>query len=139
MPNRLRRSQNSPCRCHTPPPSSPHSDDEHHGGCIRDGGRSTARTTTTLVAFFSRKLSQAEKKYSAFDRELLAIYLTVKQDLEGRAFTIFTDHKLTFTIAKGPNFPQREHSSSLWVENGGSSFIYSQETLKASFGNLERE
>ena len=48
------------------------------------------------LAFFSRKLSPAEKKYSAFDRELLALYLSIKHfrpALEGRVFTIFTDHK----------------------------------------------
>ena len=48
------------------------------------------------LAFFSRKLSPAERKYSAFDRELLALYLSVKHfrpALEGRVFTIYTDHK----------------------------------------------
>lgn len=48
------------------------------------------------LAFFSRKLSDAEKKYSAFDRELLAIYAAVKHfryAIEGREFIIFTDHK----------------------------------------------
>ena len=45
------------------------------------------------IAFFS---TPAERKYSAFDRELLAIFVAVKHFrhyLEGRAFTIFTDHK----------------------------------------------
>ena len=48
------------------------------------------------LAFFSRKLSEAEQKCSAFDRELLASYAAVKHFrhfLEGRPFTIFTDHK----------------------------------------------
>ena len=48
------------------------------------------------IAFFSRKLSDAEKKYSAFDKELLAAYSSVKHFrhfLEGRPFVIFTDHK----------------------------------------------
>ena len=48
------------------------------------------------LAFFSKKLSNAEKKYAAFDRELLAIYLAVKQFrhyVEGRTFSIYTDHK----------------------------------------------
>ena len=48
------------------------------------------------VAFFSHKLTGAEKKYSAFDRELLAVYLSVKHFrhfLEGKPFTVFTDHK----------------------------------------------
>ena len=55
------------------------------------------------VAFFSRKLKTAEKKYSAFDRELLAIYLAIKHwrhFLEGRAFHVLTDQKpLTFALA----------------------------------------
>lgn len=48
------------------------------------------------LAFFSRKLSQTEKKYSAFDRELLAAYNAIKHFrhfLEGRSFTLYTDHK----------------------------------------------
>ncbi|KAI5735945.1 hypothetical protein M8J77_007226 [Diaphorina citri] len=57
------------------------------------------------LAFFSRKLSTAEKKYGTYDRELLAIYLAVKHFLhmiEGRVFTIYTDHKpLTFAFLGG--------------------------------------
>lgn len=48
------------------------------------------------LAFFSKKLSASEKNYSAFDRELLAIYLAIKHFryfIEGRDFTIFTDQK----------------------------------------------
>ena len=48
------------------------------------------------IAFFSRKLSTAEKNYSAFDRELLAAYSAIKHFrhfLEGRNFTLLTDHK----------------------------------------------
>ncbi|KAK7504021.1 hypothetical protein BaRGS_00004753 [Batillaria attramentaria] len=48
------------------------------------------------LAFFSRKLSDTEKKYSAFDRELLAAYSAIKHFrhfLEGRSFTLYTDHK----------------------------------------------
>lgn len=56
------------------------------------------------LAFFSRQLSNAEKKYSAFDRELLAIHLGIRKFryfLEGRPFTVYTDHKpLTFAMAK---------------------------------------
>jgi len=48
------------------------------------------------LAFFSKKLSSAQTKYSPYDRELLAIYTAVKHFrhlLEEREFTIFTDHK----------------------------------------------
>lgn len=48
------------------------------------------------LGFFSKKLSPTESNYSAFDRELLAIYLAIKHFryfVEGREFSIFTDHK----------------------------------------------
>ena len=48
------------------------------------------------IAFFSKKLSLAERKYSAFDRELLAIYSAIqhfRHYVEGRPFVIMTDHK----------------------------------------------
>ena len=48
------------------------------------------------VAFFSKKLSAAQRKYSAFDRELVALHETIKHYrhfLEGRKFVAFTDHK----------------------------------------------
>ena len=48
------------------------------------------------LAFFSRQLRPPEQKYSAFDRELLALYLAVRHFrfmLEGRQFIMFTDHK----------------------------------------------
>nr|VZI35993.1 unnamed protein product [Spirometra erinaceieuropaei] len=58
--------------------------------------------STRPLTFFSKKLSAAETRYSTFGRELFAIYLAVKHFrhfLEGRDFTIFTDHKpLTFAI-----------------------------------------
>ncbi|GFS96916.1 hypothetical protein NPIL_447881 [Nephila pilipes] len=48
------------------------------------------------LSFFSRKLSQTEKNYSAYDRELLASYASIKHFihmLEARDFKLFTDHK----------------------------------------------
>jgi transposase InsO family protein len=56
------------------------------------------------LAFFSRQLRPPELKYSAFDKELLALYLAIRHFrdmLEGRSFTAYTDHKpLTFAMAK---------------------------------------
>ena len=63
------------------------------GGELAQRGRDS---TWKPLAFFSHALSAAEKKYSAFDRELLAVFLAVKHFrhyLEGRRFVIFTDHK----------------------------------------------
>lgn len=58
---------------------------------------------TQPLAFFSRQLKPAECRYSTFDRELLAIFLTIRHfrhNLEGRDFVIFTDHKpLTFALS----------------------------------------
>ena len=59
------------------------------GAVLADG-------TGAPLAFFSKKLSTAEMKYSAFDRELLAVFLSIKHFrhmLEGRPFAVWTDHK----------------------------------------------
>ncbi|GFX00132.1 transposon Tf2-6 polyprotein [Trichonephila clavipes] len=54
------------------------------------------------LAFFSRKLTSSEKSYSAYDRELLAIYSAIRHFrymLEARDFTVFTDQKpLTYAF-----------------------------------------
>lgn len=56
------------------------------------------------LGYFSKKFSEAQTKYSAYDRELLAIYMAVKhfrKTFEGRPLTIYTDHKpLTFAFTK---------------------------------------
>ena len=55
-------------------------------------------------ALFSKQLRTPELKYSTFDRELLALYLSIRHFrlmLEGRTLVAFTDHKpLTFALAK---------------------------------------
>ena len=48
------------------------------------------------IGFNSKKLSEAHRKLSTFDRELTACYLAVlnfKHQIEGRHITLFTDHK----------------------------------------------
>ena len=48
------------------------------------------------LAFFSRRLTQAERNYSTFDNELLALYVaTVKfrSLIEGKKTVVFTDHE----------------------------------------------
>jgi hypothetical protein len=56
---------------------------------------------------FSKNLNRAQQKYSAYARELLAFYETVKHFrhmLELRHFIIFTDHKaITYTF--NPSMP----------------------------------
>jgi len=64
----------------------------HVGGVLQQREKGSWRP----LSFFSKKLSPPELKYSAFDRELLAVYTAVKHFrfvLEGRKFAIFSDHK----------------------------------------------
>ncbi len=54
------------------------------------------------LSFYSKKLDVTQKKYSTFDRELLAVYLAVRHFwflLEGRQCHVEKDHKpLTFAL-----------------------------------------
>lgn len=56
------------------------------------------------LGFYSKRLTEAQKKYSTYDRELLAIFLAIKHFrymVEGRIFEIHTDHKpLIFAFNK---------------------------------------
>ena len=56
------------------------------------------------LGFFSKRLQPAETRYSAFGRELLAVYLSIRHfrhHLEGRQFFVWTDHKpLTYALHK---------------------------------------
>ena len=48
------------------------------------------------ISYFSKKLKPAEVRYSTFDRELLAVYLSIQHFrymVEGREFCVYTDHK----------------------------------------------
>ncbi|CAB0031619.1 unnamed protein product [Trichogramma brassicae] len=48
------------------------------------------------LGFFSRKLDPTQRKYSTYDRELLAVSASIKlfeRILEGRTFTTWTDHR----------------------------------------------
>jgi hypothetical protein len=69
------------------------------------------------LAYYSKKHDRAQSKYSAFDRELLAAYLTVRHFrymLEGREFTLLTDHKpLTFALKKAADPWTARHQQQL--------------------------
>ena len=57
------------------------------------------------LAFFSRKLTTPERRYSTFDRELLAVHSAVRHLrhlLEGQTYTICTDHKPLVTALTKP-------------------------------------
>ena len=58
------------------------------------------------LSFFTKKLSDTEKRYSTYDRELLAIYTAIKHFrdfIESREFSVHTDHKpLIFAFSQKP-------------------------------------
>ena len=55
------------------------------------------------LGFYSRSLQTAQRRYSTFGRELIAVYMAIRHfryAVEGRPLIIFTDHRpLTFPIA----------------------------------------
>src|SRR5699024_67865 len=65
------------------------------------------------LGFFSKALNDTERKYSAFDRELLAVYLAIRHFrymLEGRPFIVFTDHKpLTTALTSATERTPRQY------------------------------
>lgn len=67
------------------------------------------------LAFFSKAMSATQRRYSVYDRELLAIYTAIKHFrrlIEGSEVIVYTDHKpLTHALTKPENSsdtPRRE-------------------------------
>lgn len=56
------------------------------------------------LGYFSKGLTTTQRKYSTYDRELLAVYLAIihfRGMIKGRELTVFTDHKpLTYAFSK---------------------------------------
>ena len=71
------------------------------------------------IAFFSRKLTPTQQRYSTFDRELLAIYSAIQHFryfLEGRTFTVFTDHKpLTHALTSNTDRSPRQERQLCYI------------------------
>ena len=69
------------------------------------------------LSFFSKKLTPVETCYSAFDRDLLAVYATnrhFRHNLEGRYFLVNTDHKpLTFVMSSVTERPSLRQTRQL--------------------------
>jgi RNase H-like domain found in reverse transcriptase len=72
-----------------------------HVGVVLQQGRGTSKQP---LAYYSKKLDAAQRRYSAFDHELLAAYLGIcyfRYSQEGRRFTLYTNHKpLTFALQR---------------------------------------
>ena len=72
------------------------------------------------LAFFSRRLDDAQKKYSTFDRELLAAHTAARHFeymIDGRMCILFTDHKPLVHAWRRPGEPwsarQQRHLATL--------------------------
>ena len=69
------------------------------------------------LSFFSKKLTPAETRYSAFDRGLSAVYATIRHfrhNLEGRYFFVNTNHKpLTFVMSSVTERPSLRQAKQL--------------------------
>ena len=97
---------------------------------IAVGGKLEQRTGEhwAPIAFFSKKLKTAERKYSVLDREMLAIYLAIKNwrhFLEGRAFHVLTDQKpLTFALASTAERSPRQTTQLLYIAEFTSDLRY---------------
>ena len=69
------------------------------------------------IGFFSRKLSQAQQKYAAYDRELLAAYLATlhfRDMIEGRHVTLRTDHKPLVRAFHSPHTAKSDRQQRHW-------------------------
>lgn len=69
--------------------------------------------TWELLGFFSKKFSDAQRRYSTYDRELQAIYSGIKffqHMVEGRTLTVKMEHKpITFAFKqKAEKVPDRQ-------------------------------
>ena len=74
----------------------------HVGAVLQQQARDSAEWSP--LGFYSKKLSDAQVKWSAFDWELWACFAGIRHFrfiLDGRSFTIFTDHKpLTYALSR---------------------------------------
>jgi len=62
------------------------------------------------IQYFARKMSDTEKRYSAFGRETLAAFATLKKfrhHIEGHKFTLFTDHKALVDAVEKPHLNEK--------------------------------
>lgn len=80
------------------------------------------------LAYFSKKLSTAERRYSTFDKELLAIYLSIKHFkyfLEGHVFMVLTDHKpLTYILETKTDRSPRQTRQMEYITQFTNDIIY---------------
>lgn len=69
------------------------------------------------LGFYSKKLSEAQKSWSTYSRELLAVYKGIKHfedQIDGRILTVYTDHDpLTHAFSQKPEKASPQHMRQL--------------------------
>ncbi|KAJ8724127.1 hypothetical protein PYW07_008107 [Mythimna separata] len=74
------------------------------GSCVGAALNQRVDGKLQSLGFYSKNLTDTQTRYSTYDRELLAIYMSIKHFrhmIEGRELTVLTDHKpLTFALTK---------------------------------------
>jgi hypothetical protein len=79
------------------------------------------------VAFYSRKLSGAELNYSATDKEMLGVIYALRERrcyLEGRQFTLVTDHKPNTYLDTESNIHTMRRRARWLEESGGFDYVW---------------
>lgn len=94
------------------------------------------------LAFFSRALKPPQQRYSTFDRELLAVVKAIKffqYMLEGRPFTVFTDHRpLTTALSAGTEKSPRQSRHLEFISQFTSDIQYVKGNENAAADALSR-
>ena len=89
-------------------------------------------------------MKAAERKYSAFDREMLAIYLAIKHwghFLEGRKFHVLTDQRsLTFALDSTAERSPRQTTQLSYIAEftGDIRYVKGEENTVSNFPGWKR-
>ena len=97
------------------------------GSCLNQFDPETQ--TWRPLAYYSKALSSSQRRYSTYDRELLALFLSVRHFCDlllGRDVTLVTDHKpLTFAMEKvSPTMSPRQIRQLNYISQFCKSIIY---------------
>ncbi len=102
---------------------------------VRDG-------QTLPVAFFSKQLQGAERRYSATELEALAVFRTINffaHFLYGRKFSVFTDHQALVSMRTGRAMNRRVHGWALKLQDFQFDVIYRRGAANANADGLSRQ
>ena len=94
---------------------------------------------TLPVAFFSKQLQGAERRYSATELEALAVFRSVNffaHYLYGREFTVYTDHQVMVVMRTGRAMNRRVHGWGLKLQDYQFKIVYRRGVANANADGL---